>query len=308
MESRLPESPSCSSEISETPESIEGVVALSRRPRVARRQGRYWAITCKKEGEYHPIQSFESSNGLVRYGKGQGERGHETGYEHWQFFVILTRKASLRALKDFFPEHAHLELSRSSAYEQYVWKEDTRIPDSQFQWGVKTFNRGDPHDWDVVWENAKSGDIMSVPSSIRIQHYRTLRSIFVDFAKPSGLERTCEVYWGKTNTGKSRRAWELAGVDAYPKDPRSKWWCGYNGNANVVIDEFRGAIDISHLLRWLDRYPVSVETKGGAMPMKSTKFFITSNIPPQRWYTDVDEETLNALLRRFTRVIHFDSL
>jgi len=63
------------------------------------------------------------------------------------------------------------------------------------------------------------------------------------------MVRTCWVYWGRTGTGKSRRAWDEAGVDAYPKDPRTKFWCGYFGQANVIIDEFRGGIDVAHLLR-----------------------------------------------------------
>jgi len=29
---------------------------------------------------------------------------------------------------------------------------------------------------------------------------------------------------GTTGMGKSRRAWEEAGLNAYPKDPRSKFW------------------------------------------------------------------------------------
>jgi len=34
---------------------------------------------------------------------------------------------------------------------------------------------------------------------------------------------------------------------------------GYRGQEHVVFDEFRGGIDISHVLRWFDRYPVIVE-------------------------------------------------
>lgn len=121
------------------------------------------------------------------------------------------------------------------------------------------------------------------------------------------MERTCHVYWGATGTGKSRRAWELAGMDAYSKDPRSKFWCGYFGQDKVVIDEFRGGIDVSHLLRWLDRYPVSVEIKGSSVPLAAREYYITSNLNPRQWYPDIDEETLNALLRRLN-IIHFDAL
>jgi len=32
---------------------------------------------------------------------------------------------------------------------------------------------------------------------------------------------------GRTGTGKSRRAWDLAGFGSYPKDPCTKFWDGY---------------------------------------------------------------------------------
>lgn len=110
------------------------------------------------------------------------------------------------------------------------------------------------------------------------------------------------VYWGPTGVGKSRRAWEEAKLDAYPKNPRTKFWCGYRGEENVVIDEFRGDIDIANMLRWLDRYPVLIETKGSGCVLKAKRFWITSNLPPSRWYPNTDLETIRALERRLTIV------
>lgn len=122
---------------------------------------------------------------------------------------------------------------------------------------------------------------------------------------PMVRESTCNVYWGPTGTGKTRTAWEEAGLDSFPKDPNTKWWDGYRGQRNVIIDEFRGSISISHMLRWLDCYPVSVEPKGGGTPLAACKFWITSNLPPEKWYPDLDEDTFKALRRRFTKVVHF---
>jgi len=89
-------------------------------------------------------------------------------------------------------------------------------------------------------------------------------------------------------------------------DPRTKFWCGYNSHEHVVIDEFRGAIDIGHLLRWLDRYPVIVETKGGAVVFNAKRIWITSNLDPRDWFPTIDTETMNALLRR-VRITHFNA-
>lgn len=70
------------------------------------------------------------------------------------------------------------------------------------------------------------------------------------------------------------------------------------GQGNAVFDEFRGSIDVGHLLRWLDRYPCMVELKGSATALCVTKYWFTSNLHPRDWYPGLDEATLEALLRR----------
>lgn len=146
--------------------------------------------------------------------------------------------------------------------------------------------------------DAQAGNLDAIPPRIRVISYRTLRSIAADYVKPVAVVRSVEVFWGPTGTGKSRRAWEEAGMDAYCKDPRSKFWCGYQGEDHVIIDEFRGGIDIAHLLRWFDRYPVRVEIKGSSVPLVASKIWITSNLEPIYWYPDCDGTTRDALMRR----------
>lgn len=94
-------------------------------------------------------------------------------------------------------------------------------------------------------------------------------------------------------------------MGAYPKDPSTKWWCGYQQQPNVVIDEFRGRISVEHLLRWFDRYPVVVETKGGAVVLSATSMWVTSNLPPDRWFPELDGATFDALKRRIN-ITHFN--
>lgn len=138
----------------------------------------------------------------------------------------------------------------------------------------------------------------SIPSDIYIRYYQNLHRIRSDSVQPMFRVTTAKVFWGPTGTGKSHTAWLESGADAYSKDPRTKFWCGYTDQLHVIIDEFRGAIDISHLLRWLDKYPVRVETKGSSRPLMATNFWITSNLHPQDWYPLLDPETNMALLRR----------
>lgn len=260
-------------------------------------QGRYWSIT--KFNEWIPELPVNAA-----YIKGQKEIGHNTQNEHWQIMVIFKSNTRLRSVKEAFHGECHAELSRSKALDEYVWKEDTRIPGTQFELGHKPIRRAVKHDWDRVWELAKENNLADIPKSILVPHYRTIQTIARDYLKPDPQIRTINVYWGTTGLGKSRKAWHEATMDAYPKDPRTKFWDGYKDQGNVVIDEFRGDISISHMLRWTDRYPVIVEIKGSSRCLKATNIWITSNINPRDWYTDLDEETKNALMRRLT-ITHF---
>lgn len=178
------------------------------------------------------------------------------------------------------------------------------MADTQFELGERLLRRNVKRDWQSIWDAAKQGDLDAIDVAARVQHYRTIKQIATDHLVAPAMERTVNVFWGVTGSGKSRRAWEEAGPQAYPKDPRTKFWCGYQGGPNVVIDEFRGGIDIGHVLRWFDRYPVLVEIKGGATVLRATTIWITSNISPEQWYPGLDPGTQAALLRRLT-ITHF---
>lgn len=262
-------------------------------------QAKYWLLTIP-HAHFLPYRPS-----TVQYVRGQLERG-ESGYLHWQLLVIFESKRRLRHVISVFGEF-HAEPSRSNAANDYVWKEDTRIEGTQFELGRIPFNRSNPKDWDSVKSAAQCGQLDTIPSDIYVRCYNSLRRITADHIKANPMERQVKCYWGATGTGKSRRAWNEASFEAYPKDPRSKFWDGYRGEENVVVDEFRGGIDISHILRWTDRYPVLVEVKGATTVLKAKNIYFTSNIHPRDWYPELDEETKNALQRRMD-IVHFPRL
>lgn len=265
---------------------------------MARRQAIFWLLTIPYADWSAPV-SLPNGCAWIR---GQQEIG-DSGYHHWQLFVAFSSKKSLAQVTGVFGVRCHAEISRSEAAIAYVWKEETRIEGTQIEFGCRPIRRNSVTDWESVWEAAKSRDLGSIPANIRVSCYRTIQSIASDHEiavrRPSISVR---VFWGLTGSGKSFTAWEEAGESAYVKDPRSKFWCAYSGQENVIIDEFRGGIDISHLLRWLDVYACRVETKGSDRPLLATKFWITSNVEPRYWYPDLDESSVNALLRRLTVV------
>lgn len=204
-----------------------------------RRQGIFWLLTVPAPNEVCQRMEQGELPAELRWAKGQKEQGAETAYTHYQVLVAFKSKVSLAAVKGVFGRGIHAELSRSAAADAYCHKEDTRIGEP-FELGAKPIQRNAKTEWESVWDAAKSGDLSAIPASIRVVSYHALRAIRADHSQPQAIERRVDVFWGSTGTGKSRRAWDEAGVDAYSKCPRSKFWDGYQDQQHVVIDEFRG--------------------------------------------------------------------
>lgn len=290
-------------------------------------QARYWLLTIPHYGftPYLPrecayikgqieqgaeFRCDEACDSFNEYGGGQlrgdcnCEQRERLGfivrqrYLHWQVLVIFKKKIRLAGVKRVFGDYAHCEPSRSAAADEYVWKDDTSVEGTRFELGSKPTQRGSSVDWDAIRASAKRSALDEIPGDVYVRYYGNLKRIATDNMEPVAQQRTVRVYWGPTGTGKSRRAWDEAGTDAYPKDPRTKFWDGYRGHTRVVIDEFRGDIDIAHLLRWFDRYPVIVEVKGSSVVLRAEEIWITSNLEPDRWYPGLDAETRAALMRR----------
>lgn len=124
-----------------------------------------------------------------------------------------------------------------------------------------------------------------------------------------------EVYWGATGSGKTRAAFEELGEECFVIDESAyssavMWFDHYQGEENVLFDEFRSQVKFGQLLRLLDRYPVKGAIKGSApvnLPWKRVIF--TAPNHPREWYPNLserDEGRLNQLLRRISRIVHFE--
>lgn len=270
-------------------------------------QGKYWLITdfyVNALNDYDTaVPSFWTSKNIV-YSKGQLEKCPLTNELHWQFTVCYEKKVRPRTVKATLGDKVHCELSNSEQTLKYVWKDETS-EGRRWEWGKLPFKRNSKPDWDKIKQAAKEGrlDDDAIPSSVFVCNYASLKKIKMDYMQGEAIQKDVNVFWGETGVGKSRRAWYEAGLDAYPKTPTTKFWDGYQGQGKVVIDEFTGQIEITHMLRWLDRYPVLVETKGSGTVLKASKIWITSNLHPTDWYKTVPDVQLEALLRRLN-IVH----
>lgn len=113
---------------------------------------------------------------------------------------------------------------------------------------------------------------------------------------------TVRWWWGPTGGGKSEEAFSRP--DYY--EPLSfQWWCGYTHQHTIILDEFRADFCSFHdLLRLLNRYPQTRQTKFGRVNLDHREIIITCPYRPETIYHT--NEDLNQLLRRIHEVRYFE--
>jgi len=109
------------------------------------------------------------------------------------------------------------------------------------------------------------------------------------------------VLYGPPGTGKSHRATKMADAvgPAYrwqSSPSGAVWFDGYDpiNHKVVILDDFKGGMPYTMLLRLLDRYPMHVEGKGFCVPFNPEWIIITSNHPPNEWYFQNGEKKFHS--------------
>lgn len=121
-------------------------------------------------------------------------------------------------------------------------------------------------------------------------------------SKPRNFKTQVTVLVGKTGVGKSRILAQTY-PDAFWKSTGDKWFDDYDLQKEVIIDEFYGWLPYAQLLRLLDRYPMTVETKGGSVNFAPEKILIAANSMPDAWYNWNVNMQFSALKRRIDNML-----
>lgn len=270
-------------------------------------QGKYWIGTISPQ-LWTPTETLPIECAFLR---GQLEEGDQTGRIHWQVVVGFKKKVRKLTVKRFFgfttgeERQCHVELTISAKANEYVLKDETCVDTAtRFDLGKLPFKRNSATDWQQAKELMIAGRLDELPPDIFIKHYNVAKRIKLDHMVFQDVDKEVRCYWGVTGSGKSHLARQEAGKDVYIKDPCTKWWDGYrpDEHKNIIIEEFTGSINISHMLRWLDKWGSAAEAKQGGVPFTAEKIWITSNVDPRKWYPDANEQQVAALLRRMTIV------
>uniref|UniRef100_UPI004047F3F8 hypothetical protein n=1 Tax=Flavobacterium sp. TaxID=239 RepID=UPI004047F3F8 len=255
-----------------------------------------WCFTLNNytEEQYETLLNVDCTYIII--GK---EIAPETGTPHLQGFISFNKTKRLAACRKIMQAHWTACTGTAEQNRNYCLKNDNYEERGELPMNRKQQAEYQKDRYAAVIQSAIDGTAKEEFPREYLVYHNAIEKIHAKHKKPKHRhDIKIYVYWGQTRTGKSRLADELAGENAYRKSPRSIFWQGYQGEENVIIDEFRGGIDISHMLRWFDRYPVTVEIKGSSTPLCAINFWITSNIHPREWYPDLDSETMAALMER----------
>lgn len=259
-------------------------------------QGKFWCFTLNNYSneEYKDIENFNSNYLII---------GKETGKEgtpHLQGYTEFKTNKRIKSLKELNPR-IHWELRKGTSEEasNYCKKEN-----DYYEVGTLSKGKGNRSDIDevrqLVNEGAGMKEVMQVTNSF--QAVRFAEKLLTHAEKKRDWPPEVTWLWGPTGCGKTRRAYEETGGNAWISGKNLKWWDGYDAHEDVIIDDFRADFCTFHeLLRILDRYPYMVEIKGGSRQLLAKRIYITSCYPPDNVYHT--REDIGQLLRRITNIV-----
>jgi len=253
-------------------------------------RGTHWCWTSFEE-KWKP--NFDEK--AMRFMVYQKEKCPKTGKIHYQGYIQFLLKQTLKSAKTFLNPTVHLEKANADplANIAYCTKTETRV-EGPWKFGEVCKER-ERTDLKTAAALAIENKFSQINPEVFVKFHKGLGALRLLHNKPQIREVKVTVIWGPTGVGKSHKANDML-PDAYWKPP-GPWWDGYDGEEQVVIDEFDPeGHNVSDVLRWLDKWPLRVPVKGGFVPYCAREIVVTSHFNPKQWYP----KRLDEVLRRIT--------
>ena len=254
-----------------------------------------------------------------------------TGTYHTHIFLLAPSPIRFSTIKNRFPT-AHIEKAYGSAKANraYILKEghwadtdkaETSVPGTFEEWGDLPAEKEEeaPEMFKLIQDLRAGKSVMEIIEdnpklAFRIREIETLRQAILE-EKYSAENRALEVtyLYGASGTGKTRGIFEkhdrksICRITDYGSRNGVRF-DAYHCQDVLVLEEFHSQIPISAMLNYLDIYPLTLPARYTDRIACYTKVYITSNIPIEEQYRDIQRyqmETWRAFLRRVQNVIEY---
>ena len=254
-----------------------------------------------------------------------------TGTYHTHIFLFSPSPMRFSTVKNRFST-AHIEKAYGSAKTNraYILKEgrwadtdkaETSVPGTFEEWGDLPAEKEEeaPEMFKLIQDLRAGKSVMEIIEdnpklAFRIREVETLRQAILE-EKYSAENRALEVtyLYGASGTGKTRGIFEkhdrksICRITDYGSRNGVRF-DAYHCQDVLVLEEFHSQIPISAMLNYLDIYPLTLPARYTDRIACYTKVYITSNIPLEEQYRDIQRyqmETWRAFLRRVQNVIEY---
>ena len=254
-----------------------------------------------------------------------------TGTYHTHIFLFSPSPMRFSTVKNRFST-AHIEKAYGSAKANraYILKEghwadtdkaETSVSGTFEEWGDLPAEKEEeaPEMFKLIQDLRAGKSVMEIIEdnpklAFRIREIETLRQAILE-EKYSAENRALEVtyLYGASGTGKTRGIFEMHDRKSICRitDYGSRngvRFDAYHCQDVLVLEEFHSQIPISAMLNYLDIYPLTLPARYTDRIACYTKVYITSNIPIEEQYRDIQRyqmETWRAFLRRVQNVIEY---
>lgn len=223
----------------------------------------------------------------------------EGGTPHLQGAITFKRAYRLTQLKKLNP-NVHWEVAKVKDAENYCTKGEIIIDTDNRQQGSRTDIKKTV---EMIKQNKTLRDIAEEQPEVYIKYNKGLYALkkelqprITTYTKP-----VVNIYIGKPGSGKTRKVYEEAPNVYNVMEPinGNLWFDGYEGQEDILIDDFYGWVKYHTLLQILDGYPMQLPVKGATVWKNWKRIYITSNKEPEDWY---NRDEIDALKRRITKI------
>lgn len=254
-----------------------------------------------------------------------------TGTPHTHVFLYAHSNLRFSTIHNRLPT-AHIERALGTARQNrdYLakagkWantqKAETRVEGSFYEWGtVPTEQEERSPAMTKLLQNIKDGcstmDIIEeTPGfAFKIRDIDTLReTIMASKYRSQNRDLTVYYLYGASGAGKTRGIYQkhpaedICRITDYGGKNGVRF-DAYHGQPVLVFEEFHSQIPIESMLNYLDIYPLTLPARYSDKTACYTTVYITSNIPLEEQYPDIQRyklETWRAFLRRIHTVIEY---